>query len=148
MTIFEEILEAQNQSHYLGLKWKIPTHIVEGIHSQYSSPKDRLFHVVVEFLKQVEPRPTWGAVVDALKSPVVGLPHLAKRVERNHCQLMTPPSFQAGSQMMTYAPYSTPSRHSGLCFPAPQRCRCYQPGHPVQVDPGNGQTTSVLGHTH
>ena len=99
MTILEEILEAQNQSQYLALKWRIPAHIVESIHSQHSSPKDRLYHVIVEFLKQMEPRPMWRAVVDALRSPAVGLPQLAKRVERKYCQLMSPPPTLAGSQV-------------------------------------------------
>ena len=38
----------------------------------------------MEFLKQAEPRPTWRAIVTALRSPAVNLPQLAMRVEAAH----------------------------------------------------------------
>ena len=82
--VLEEILEAKNQSRYLGLKLNIPEHEVTGIHKQYTDPMDRLYHVLVEVLKQVDPRPTWRAIIDALRSPLVNLPQLALRVERAH----------------------------------------------------------------
>ena len=78
-------MEAQNQSHFLGLKLKLPNHVVEGIQSQFPAPKDRLYHVVEEFLKQLEPEPTWRAIVEALRSPTIGLPRLAKELEQKHC---------------------------------------------------------------
>ena len=84
VNVLEEILEAMNQSQFLGLKLNIPDHIVTGIHTQYSDPKKHLYYVLVEFLKQVDPRPTWRAIVDALRSPVVNLPQLAMRVEAAH----------------------------------------------------------------
>ena len=83
--VLEEILEAQNQSRFLGLKLKVPDYIITGIYTQYTDPKDRLYHVLVEFLKQVDPRPTWRAIVDALRNPMVNLPQLAMRVEAAHC---------------------------------------------------------------
>ena len=78
---WRKILEAQKQSQFLGL---IPQYIVNGIHTQYTDPKERLYHILVEFLKQVEPRPTWTAIADALRSPAVNLPQLAKRMEDTH----------------------------------------------------------------
>ena len=57
---------------------------VEAIQATYQQPKDRLLHIIIAFLQQAEPRPTWRAIVDALKSPVVGLTALAKRVEIAH----------------------------------------------------------------
>ena len=78
-------MEAQNQSHFLGLKLKLPNHVVEGIQSQFPAPKDRLYHVVEEFLKQLEPEPTWRAIVEALRSPTIGLPRLVKELEEKHC---------------------------------------------------------------
>ena len=57
---------------------------VEAIQATYQQPKDRLLHIIIAFLRQTEPRPTWRAIVDALKSPVVGLTDLARRVEAAH----------------------------------------------------------------
>ena len=84
VNVLEEILEAQNQSYALGLKLKVPLHIVEGIHSTYSQPRDRLILILIDFTVQVDPRPTWRAIVDALRSPAVNLPQLAMRVEAAH----------------------------------------------------------------
>ena len=57
---------------------------VEAIQATYQQPKDRLLHIIIAFLQQAEPRPTWRAIVDALKSPVVGLTALAMSVEAAH----------------------------------------------------------------
>ena len=84
LEIAEEIYEAKNKSELLGRKLKIPKCDVESILTQYSKPEDRLFHVIEEFLKQVEPRPTWRAILDALNSRLIALPHVVKEIERNH----------------------------------------------------------------
>ena len=77
-------MEAQNQSYVLGLKLKLPLHVVDGIYDKHSEPRDRLLQVLIEFTKQVDPRPTWRAIVAALRSPAVNLPQLAMRVEGAH----------------------------------------------------------------
>ena len=82
--VLEELLPAQNQSYELGLKLKLPPHEVESIDSTYSKPRQRLLRIIMLFLNQVDPQPTWGVVVDALKSPVVNLPQLAREVETAH----------------------------------------------------------------
>ena len=82
--ILEELLEAQNQSYYFGLKLNLPLHKVKSFHTTHSLPQDSLFHVITEFLNQVEPRPTWRVIIDALRSPTVGLYQLAKRLEESH----------------------------------------------------------------
>ena len=84
VNVLEEIVEAQNKSYALGLK-VLPQHVVEGIHSTHSQPHDRLLEVLIEFTKQVDPRPTWRTIVTALRSPAVNLPRLAMRVEKAHC---------------------------------------------------------------
>ena len=82
--ILEELLDAQNHAHLLGLMMNVKPRDVETIQAMYQQPKDRLLHIIIAFLQQAEPRPTWRAIVDALKSPVVGLTALARRVEAAH----------------------------------------------------------------
>ncbi|CAI8025301.1 hypothetical protein GBAR_LOCUS14628, partial [Geodia barretti] len=83
--IVEELLPAKNKSHLLGLKLNLPQYEVEAIHSRYIDPLDRLLQVITEFLRQtVTPRPTWRVIVEALRSPLVNLPDLARRVEAAH----------------------------------------------------------------
>ena len=82
--ILEELLPAKNKSLFLARKLKIPDHTVEAIEKQYIDSQERLYHVIVEFVKQVEPRPTWRIITDALRSSIVNLPRLAKEIERRH----------------------------------------------------------------
>ena len=82
--ILEELLDSQNHAHLLGLMMNVKPRDVEAIQATYQQPKDRLLHVIIAFLQQAEPRPTWRVIVDALKSPVVGLTALAMRVEAAH----------------------------------------------------------------
>ena len=82
--VLEELLEAQDQSFVLGLKFNLPLHEVQAIHKMHLNPRDRLLHVIIAFLKQVEPTLTWRVIVDALNNPIVNMPVLAKRVERAH----------------------------------------------------------------
>ena len=82
--LLEELLPAQNKSYELGLKFKLPQSEVESIHSTYFKPRNRLLHTLIEFTNQAEPRPTWMVIVEALRSPAVNLPALARRVESAH----------------------------------------------------------------
>ena len=90
--ILDELLPAQNQSYVLGLKFKLPQSEVEGIKETYSKPRNRLLQILIEFLKQAEPRPTWRFIVDALRTPAVNLPALASKVESAHSGPPGPPS--------------------------------------------------------
>ena len=81
--MLDELVEAQNQSKAFGLKL-LPAHKVEAIHSQYQDPEERLLHILLVFTKQIQPRPTWRVIVEALRSPSVNLPALAAGVEATH----------------------------------------------------------------
>ena len=79
--IAQELNDAMSESFPLGLQLKLPLSEVEAIHSQYQRPRDRLLHVIIAFLKQTEPRPTWRVILKALRSSSVKLPALAMNVE-------------------------------------------------------------------
>ena len=82
--ILEELLDAQNHAHLLGLMMNIKPSDVEAIQRMYPQPKERLLHIIITFLNQVEPRPTWRIIVDALRTRTVNLPRLAAAVEATH----------------------------------------------------------------
>ena len=82
--VAEALLPAQNKSYELALKLKLPLYLVKSIHSTDSKPSSRLILVVDAFLSQVEPRPTWNVIADALRSPLVNLPQLANTLETAH----------------------------------------------------------------
>ena len=83
--VLNELFEARNQSYVLGLALQLPLDKVEDIHSQYQNPGECLLHVIVAFLRQTDPRPTWRVIVNALRSRAVDLPTLARRVEKVYC---------------------------------------------------------------
>ena len=96
MNILEELLEAQNQSFTFGLKLKLPVHDVKAICARFSEPRKQLLHIIISFLEQAEPRPTWRVIVDALRSDAVGLTALARRVEKAHFPDLTATSETTG----------------------------------------------------
>ena len=77
-------MPAQTRAKELGLKLKLLLHVVESIHKTYKEPQDHLYHILLAFLRQAEPRPTWRVVIDALRSPVVNQSRLAEMVEAAH----------------------------------------------------------------
>ena len=77
-----ELLEpAKNHSFELGLKLNLPFAEVEAIHKDYSSQHNRFIRIIIKFLQNAEPAATWRVIIDALRSPLVGLNGLARRVE-------------------------------------------------------------------
>ena len=82
--VLTELLEAQNRSYYLGLALKLPTYVLDAIHSPNANPQDCLRRVIEEFLRGVDPRPTWSAIAVALKNPSVKLPRLAEEIEAKY----------------------------------------------------------------
>ena len=83
--IVAQMLDVKTKSKFSGRVLKLPAHTVDGIHVQYSDPEECLFQVMDEFVKQVEPRPTWRAIVNALKNPLIGFTGLAEEIEGKHC---------------------------------------------------------------
>ena len=84
MAIFEELLEAMNQAYMLGLKLNLSFDELDAIRKAYPDPREYLLQVILAFLRQAKPRPTWRVIVDALRSPTVNLTALAERVEAAH----------------------------------------------------------------
>ena len=79
-----EILDVQMKSELFGRVLKLPATTVESIHQQYSSPQDRLFHIIDEFVKQVEPPPTWRVILEALRNPIISQHRLAQEIESKY----------------------------------------------------------------
>ena len=51
---------------------------MDSILQQYRDPRDQLFHIIDEFVRQVEPKPTWRTILEALRSPLIGEASLAQ----------------------------------------------------------------------
>ena len=87
--ILEDILPAQIKSYNLGLKLKIPLHVVKAIHAKHQSTEDHLREVIETFLNGVGSEPTWRVIINALRSPSVNLQQLADTIENKHGRFVT-----------------------------------------------------------
>ena len=76
--------EAVDHAVVLGVMLRLKPFELEAISKMFQDPKERLYRIILTFLRQVEPPPTWRAIVDALRSKAVNLIALAKRVEAAH----------------------------------------------------------------
>ena len=82
-----EILEVQTKSKRFGRVLGLPKVTVDSIHQQNSDLQERLICVLDEFVKQIEPPPTWRVIAEALRNPLIGFHRLADKVERKNCPL-------------------------------------------------------------
>ena len=82
--LVEALLEAKNKASDFGLKLLLPSHEIDSICSIHRDPQEQLTSILKYFLKRVEPRPTWGMIINALKSSMVDLPRLAETIEADH----------------------------------------------------------------
>ena len=80
-----EILDVRTKSDKFGRVLKLPKATVDSVYQQYSDPQDRLFAVLDEFVKQVEPPPTWRVILEALRNPLIGQHRLAQEIESKYC---------------------------------------------------------------
>ena len=66
----------------LGLELGLRVSTLDGIDAKYSGDPPQCFrHVLKEWLKGINPVPTWQAMVNALKAPTVAHYHLAEQIQ-------------------------------------------------------------------
>ena len=82
--IYEELYEVRAKSKMLGLVLGLEKSTVDAIGAEYRDPADQLVQVIAEFLKQAEPGTTWRVIVNALRSPLIGMHALAKKIEAKY----------------------------------------------------------------
>ncbi|CAI8041778.1 hypothetical protein GBAR_LOCUS23179 [Geodia barretti] len=88
--IVENLASAHTQSFVLGIRFNLPLHEVEAIHSEYLDIHGRFLQIILAFLKQQNPKPTWRVIIEALRSPIVNLPGLADELEAQEVVHVTP----------------------------------------------------------
>ena len=70
----------------IGLQLGIPYHRLECVKQMYINPSELMREMLARWFKTaIDPRPTWEAVVAALRSPSVDAQHLAKQLESKYC---------------------------------------------------------------
>ena len=82
--IFDEIVDVKDKSENLGLLLELPLALRSSLQQQYSNPEVHLLHIIIEFLKIKEPKPTWRVIIDALTHPLLHYDELAQEIKRKY----------------------------------------------------------------
>ena len=70
----------------IGLQLGIPYHKLEGFKQMCLNPSELMREMLAHWFKTaIDPRPSWEAVVAALRSPSVDCQHLAEQLESKYC---------------------------------------------------------------
>ena len=79
-----EIYEARAKWYDIGIELEIPTGTLKSIKSMYDSPAECLVEMLDTWLKQVDPKPSWRELINALEQPTVGEERLADRLKHKY----------------------------------------------------------------
>ena len=106
-TVQRTLYEVKTEWYNLGLELGLRVATLDSIDARYNSDPSQCFRQFLkEWLKGVNPLPTWQAMVNALKSPTVAQPRLAQQIETalQPALTMQPLSRQPLSQSLSPQP--------------------------------------------
>ena len=87
--VWEAAFESRTKSYDIGLILKVPVDTLDSIAAQFDAPREKLREILKVWLKTAT-KPTWQAILDALRSPIVGESSLATNIEAKYCTPITP----------------------------------------------------------
>ena len=71
INIAQELFELRMKSQILGRLFTLHKAVVNSICREYRDPDHRLLYVIIDFLKQVQPTPTWRFIRDTIRHPLL-----------------------------------------------------------------------------
>lgn len=78
--------EARAKWMDIGIELDMKVSSLEAIKHDHEEVGSCLRVMLTEWLKQIDPPPTWASLVDALKNPTVGCAQLADTIEKTYCK--------------------------------------------------------------
>ena len=82
----KELLDVSHKWFDIGLELELVVGVLDRLRYQYPDPSTCLREMLFEWLKKVEPPPTWEGVACALESRVVGEARLAEQLRMKYCK--------------------------------------------------------------
>jgi len=81
------LYEARAKWHDIGIELKLPVGTLTAIREDFPHAADCLKEMCINWLKRIDPSPSWAALAKALESPPVGEGHLAQQLrDKYSCQ--------------------------------------------------------------
>ena len=82
--VWEELLDVSHKSFNIGLKLQLKVGTLERLRHQYPDTSTCLREMLLEWLKKVDPPPTWEGLACALESRIVGEAQLAEQLRTKY----------------------------------------------------------------
>ena len=82
----KELLDVSHKWFDIGLELKLSVGTLERLRHQYPDTSTCLREMLLEWLKKVDPPPTWEGLACALESRVVGEPRLGEQLRTKSCK--------------------------------------------------------------
>ncbi|CAI8028826.1 hypothetical protein GBAR_LOCUS16380 [Geodia barretti] len=108
VNIVRQLLDVQIKAKTFGRLLELSRAIIEVTPQLTGDPQALSFYIIDEFLKQVDPRPTWRLILNALRDPLIGEHSLAQEIEVSLTKDMTSPRLPAASLSHSSFPTSVP----------------------------------------
>jgi hypothetical protein len=136
--ISERLLGLQNKPKLLSRALKLPLTVIDSVpkRTQTSEVLDALIYVIESLVRQVEPRPTWRLILDALKSQLMNEAALSKQIEED---IVPKSTCDSELPSATAGPQST-STVDGLC--STQKKQPIAPAYRRSVSDGDSRRKS------
>ena len=84
--LLNELHTVRASWYLIGLQLEIPHTTLDCLKQNHSDPSDLMWEVLKYWLDTaVDPRPSWEAVVAALRSPIVDKKYIAEKLESMYC---------------------------------------------------------------
>ena len=83
--VLEATHKARTKWYNVGLKLGVESHTLDSIKAEFNDPIECLREVFKPWLKGTNPRATWRALIDALRSCLIGEDKLADQLEAKFC---------------------------------------------------------------
>ena len=84
--VLEELFAIRSHWNPMGLKLGLKVDTLDAIKQQCcGDPRDCFQEMLKNYLKKTNPLPSWRSLIEALKSPTVDQPQLAKKLEKQYC---------------------------------------------------------------
>ena len=84
--VLNSLWEARAKWMDIGIQLDMKVPSLQAINQNHNEVGSCLRVMLTDWLNQIDPPPTWEALVDALKTPTVGCAQLAGTIEKTHCK--------------------------------------------------------------
>ena len=81
------LFEARTKWYVIGIELKLSLGTLNIIREDFPRAPDCLREMCIDWLKRIDPSPSWEALDKALESSVVEEGHLAQQLRDNYCQV-------------------------------------------------------------